>query len=183
MKFVRVWVLCAYLHALVLLVVSCGGESGSYSNNTERRDDWRKSSDLASARRSNPTDMVMQVRLRGLGYNPGPIDGIMGPRTRAALQRYQRDQGLLASGLLGPATRARMLPASVRLTAGYPVEGFDRRVSRRTPYGFRYPGDITPLIGVDDGYGLTPAGNTSDNFYRILRPENGHRSKKDDTGH
>lgn len=180
MKFVRVLMQSAYLYALVLLTLSCGGEGESYSNNAARRGDWQKSSDLATARRSNPDDMVMQVRLQGLGYNPGPIDGVVGPRTRAALQRYQRDHGLLASGLPGPATRARLQPASVHLTGGYQVGGFYRRISRRKQSGPRYPGDITPLVGAADGYGLTPVGGTRDNFYRILRPENGRSKQKDD---
>jgi peptidoglycan hydrolase-like protein with peptidoglycan-binding domain len=30
-----------------------------------------------------------QVHLRGAGFDPGPIDGILGPRTKAAMQRYQ----------------------------------------------------------------------------------------------
>lgn len=30
----------------------------------------------------------LQIQLRGAGFDPGPIDGVMGPRTRAALQKY-----------------------------------------------------------------------------------------------
>jgi len=37
-----------------------------------------------------------QAELRRLGYDPGPVDGIMGPKTRAALAAYQRDRGLPA---------------------------------------------------------------------------------------
>ena len=42
----------------------------------------------------------VQQALSEKGYNPGPIDGMMGPRTRAALQQYQRQNNLAgASGL------------------------------------------------------------------------------------
>jgi len=171
MKFVRVSMQRAFLPVFTLLVVSCGGNGEDYPNGSARRPDWHTSSDLANARRSNPADMVMQVRLQGLGYDPGPIDGVVGPRTRAALQRYQRDHGLLASGLPGSATRARLLPASIRLTGGYlPGRSLGRRPGRMS-LGPRYPGDIAPFVGADDGYGLSRLKGTRENFYRILRPE------------
>lgn len=31
-----------------------------------------------------------QLRLRNAGFDPGPIDGILGPQTKAAMQRYQK---------------------------------------------------------------------------------------------
>jgi peptidoglycan hydrolase-like protein with peptidoglycan-binding domain len=31
----------------------------------------------------------LQIRLREAGFDPGPIDGILGPRTKAAAQNYQ----------------------------------------------------------------------------------------------
>ena len=40
----------------------------------------------------------IQTELRNLGYDPGPIDGIMGPRTAVAVSRYQKDHELLTDG-------------------------------------------------------------------------------------
>lgn len=45
----------------------------------------------------------MQQRLTELGYNPGPADGTLGPRTRAAIQAFQRARGLVADGAPSPA--------------------------------------------------------------------------------
>jgi peptidoglycan hydrolase-like protein with peptidoglycan-binding domain len=50
-----------------------------------------------------------QEELQELGYNPGPVDGIMGPRTRRALRQYQRDYNLPATGALNAATRQKLL--------------------------------------------------------------------------
>jgi N-acetylmuramoyl-L-alanine amidase len=50
-----------------------------------------------------------QGRLLNLGYRPGPVDGKLGPLTRDALLRFQRDQKLKASGALDDATEARLV--------------------------------------------------------------------------
>lgn len=45
--------------------------------------------------------MEIQSLLERMGYNPGPIDGIFGLRTKEALQQLQRDNGLTADGIIG----------------------------------------------------------------------------------
>jgi N-acetylmuramoyl-L-alanine amidase len=49
-----------------------------------------------------------QARLRNLGYDPGPIDGIAGPRTEAAVRAFQRDYSLTVDGICGPQTRGKL---------------------------------------------------------------------------
>jgi hypothetical protein len=49
-----------------------------------------------------------QEELAGLGYYGGAIDGAFGPRTSAAVQRFQRDYGLAVTGRLDAATRASL---------------------------------------------------------------------------
>ena len=51
----------------------------------------------------------LQARLNNLGYGAGPVDGILGPKTRQALYRFQRLEGLPATGLVDDDTRKRLL--------------------------------------------------------------------------
>ena len=44
----------------------------------------------------------IQSALAEKGYNPGPVDGRSGPRTRAAIGAYQRDHGLLVDSVPTP---------------------------------------------------------------------------------
>lgn len=40
----------------------------------------------------------VQAGLLKLGYDPGPADGVMGPKTESAIRAYQRDHRLLVDG-------------------------------------------------------------------------------------
>jgi spore germination protein len=46
----------------------------------------------------------VQSRLRALGYNPGPVDGVFGQQTEQAVIQFQRDRGLTPDGIVGPIT-------------------------------------------------------------------------------
>ena len=58
----------------------------------------------------DPVESVrgVQARLANLGYEPGPVDGIMGPLTRAAVRRFQGDHDLQVDGIAGPKTQAEL---------------------------------------------------------------------------
>ena len=68
---------------------------------------WRRSA-AANAQQSSRYNQArgpgralvvgIQTELSNLGYDPGPIDGIMGPRTTVAISRYQTDHKLLIDG-------------------------------------------------------------------------------------
>jgi len=53
---------------------------------------------------TGPYVRELQERLERLGFDPGPLDGIFGPRTEAAVTRFQRSRGLVPDGVVGPAT-------------------------------------------------------------------------------
>ena len=47
-----------------------------------------------------PARRLIQQGLRNEGFDPGAPDGLFGPRTRAAIRRWQEAQGVLPSGYL-----------------------------------------------------------------------------------
>jgi hypothetical protein len=46
--------------------------------------------------------MHVQQRLTELGYRPGPVDGRYGSATASAVMAYQKHEGLLRDGVVGP---------------------------------------------------------------------------------
>lgn len=58
----------------------------------------------------SPGEVVenVQLALRDEGYDPGVIDGLMGPQTRAALGAYQRDHGLVITEAVDEPTLVEM---------------------------------------------------------------------------
>jgi hypothetical protein len=52
----------------------------------------------------------IQARLQNLGFDPGPIDGRLGPRTEDAILAFQRKHPpLTTDGICGPETLARLI--------------------------------------------------------------------------
>lgn len=49
-----------------------------------------------------------QQALKDKGYDPGPVDGVNGPKTRTALRQYQQKENLNEDGQLGPQTKDRL---------------------------------------------------------------------------
>jgi len=52
-----------------------------------------------------PDDQIVLVQtgLAELGYDPGPIDGVLGERTREAIRQFQRDRRLPENGVISEA--------------------------------------------------------------------------------
>ncbi|GAK50005.1 hypothetical protein Despr_2905 [Candidatus Moduliflexus flocculans] len=100
-----------------------------------------------------------QIALRQRGYQIGQVDGIWGKQTRAALTRFQQDQGLPVSGELDDATLADLglLSPALPTSGAAPVAKVPTVILRAAPAelsaqeidsmirknGFHHPGDVS----------------------------------------
>lgn len=55
---------------------------------------------------ANTSEDVLEVQclLARLGYDPGPIDGVFGPRTESAVEKLQAAGDVIVDGVVGPRT-------------------------------------------------------------------------------
>lgn len=96
----------------------------------------------------------VQSLLTGLGYEPGPVDGRMGQRTAAAIQAFQRREGLVVDGQTSIRLLAA-LQAKADGTAAAPVKsaGGSARFGHLALTGnpvIRFRDDVvTPQVKVD----------------------------------
>ena len=72
----------------------CGPQAGQAA----RTGSAKQAARPAGPQSDRATLADLQARLKGLGYDPGPADGQMGPKTRAAIRAYQKDAGIKADG-------------------------------------------------------------------------------------
>jgi peptidoglycan hydrolase-like protein with peptidoglycan-binding domain len=95
---------------------------------------------------------ALQRRLRALGHRPGPVDGLYGPRTKAAVERLQRHGGLSVNGIAGPQTlrllNADAPPLAPRAGIGQPGGSRQvREIQRRLRAQGARPGPVDGLYG------------------------------------
>ncbi len=99
-----------------------------------------------------PRVRALQRSLQASGQRPGPVDGLYGPQTEAAVERLQRDRGLAVDGIVGPRTR-RVLNAMVPTLApgaGYRQPGGSpqvRVIQRRLRALGQRPGPVDGRYG------------------------------------
>lgn len=63
-----------------------------------------------------------QSELKSRGYNPGPVDGVAGPRTRAAVSKFQADQGIKQTGQLDADTLAKLNVGGTNIVSSAPAD-------------------------------------------------------------
>lgn len=96
---------------------------------------------------------ALQRRLKGLGWRPGPVDGLFGPRTEAAVLRFQNATTIAVDGVVGVETVRTLRWAAIR-----PLIRSARRLAPRGEHGVRSlqarlrrhglrPGPVDGLLG------------------------------------
>src|SRR5687768_12492149 len=128
---------------------------------------------------------ALQRRLHALGQQPGPIDGLYGPLTSAAVKRFQSSAGLAIDGIAGPQTRQALRgewPRPVGRGAGYGQQGGSsqvRAIQRRLRNADQRPGPVDGLFGprtqaavirFQSGTGLAADGVVGRRTWRALKP-------------
>ncbi len=81
-------------------------QTKSYSFPVVKHNTIVSCADNAVAPLTTITDI--QTYLKCNGFSPGPIDGVSGGRTTAAIKTFQASVGLTADGVVGPATKQAM---------------------------------------------------------------------------
>lgn len=90
----------------VVLGAVAGGATGALTDDKQidlgtplwRRDSSASKPAAGSSGSGAAPVRDIQTALNARGYDAGPADGIIGPRTRAAIRAYQQDNGLLVDG-------------------------------------------------------------------------------------
>ncbi len=82
----------------------------------------------------------LQIALQQTGNDPGPIDGVFGSQTEAAVKAFQAERGITVDGIVGPITWRNIdefaefdEPVLRERSTGLPVR---RAQSRLTAAGF-----------------------------------------------
>ena len=79
---------------------------------------WDKTK--AKAKEMNGDVRAVQMALKDKGHDPGAIDGVMGPRTSAAIREFQQKENLTVTGRLDAETRAKLTAAGSSSAPGAP---------------------------------------------------------------
>jgi peptidoglycan hydrolase-like protein with peptidoglycan-binding domain len=113
---------------------------------------------------------ILQRRLRRLGAQPGPVDGLYGPLTQGAVERFQQRHGLAVDGVVGRQTMRSLFtrtsqptaspakrdtkPGTLERKSPAPLSGVE---SAEHPNASPVPAGVASRDGPAPGNGVPPA--------------------------
>jgi peptidoglycan hydrolase-like protein with peptidoglycan-binding domain len=118
-----------------------GGESGGIGSGSSPR--------MEQQERRGPQEMSqgqiqqVQQRLKEAGFDPGPIDGQLRDKTKAALRDFQKAHGLPQTGQLDESTRELLMAQTTPESPGR-MQSPGGSTRGGTPSGDSMPGGRTP---------------------------------------
>lgn len=92
----------------------------------------------------------VQQRLNNLGFDCGAPDGVVGPKTRSALTRFQRSAGLPPTGVPDEVTRRKLEEKHEGKVRALPLEEEPQQPSRKIAQTVEEQSEDDPLQQMDD---------------------------------
>jgi len=89
-----------------LIIVMFNTPARNFMNNLLHKDkaELREEQVIGSVSGHNPRVEEIQQILRDAGFDPGPVDGVMGGQTRSAIKKFQKEKGLKQTGKIDSVT-------------------------------------------------------------------------------
>ena len=85
-----------------------GGESGQIDRSSETGPLELAQASQAAIKRTRQIQMALKRR----GYDPGPVDGLLGRRTSNAIRAFQADHGLAVTGMVSRTVYEMLVPGA-----------------------------------------------------------------------
>jgi peptidoglycan hydrolase-like protein with peptidoglycan-binding domain len=122
----------------------------------------------------------VQETLTEIGYDPGPVDGLLGPKTRAAISEFQRIAGLPVTGEDSEVLRAHLCVFTFPVVRKAGVTGYEFLHSNDTievaiPEG-------TPEASVPSILSMVARGFDDGPSYELIMVERGFMIKEEGEG-
>ena len=140
---------------------------------------------LLRNRSRGPEVEQLQNQLKAAGFDPGPVDGRFGPRTRTAVVAFQQSKGITVDGIVGPQTRAALgqpaaAPGTTPAAAATPGSTSQtaraleaEALQKHGPEFVRRVNEMSQRLGVRPEWMLAVMKNESQMSPSIVNPQGG----------